>query len=293
MDASGLAFIDPFGLTILGSSFVELREWNQQAVITGLNQDMGGYLERMDLFRGVELPDCETRQSHRHDRRDSLVELTAIHSVQEAHTAAPRLARTLTGADPESALVSHDGMRYEDPGLTLSQNLGYVLGELLENALTHARRHGFTGAKVWVAGQYYPSRDTVRLAVTDTGCGFLSTLESHPNLVEHNHHGAILTAMQPRVSCNRDVGILADSINEGVGLTTTVRIAEAAGGRAFLVSGDGYHSTMGGTGAFSSGAHWQGVSIALEIPRGGLLGINIRDHLPPREGAARVSLRFE
>ena len=42
--------------------------------------------------------------------------------------------------------------------------------ELLENALTHARGHGFRQAEACVAAQYYPGSGRVRLAVVDDGC---------------------------------------------------------------------------------------------------------------------------
>jgi hypothetical protein len=76
---------------------------------------------------------------------------------------------------------------------------------------------------------------------TDTGCGFLNTLRGHQDLREETHFAAIVTALKPLVSCNRDLGIRRDSTNEGVGLTTVCRIAERAHGRTLIVSGDSFY----------------------------------------------------
>ena len=46
---------------------------------------------------------------------------------------------------------------------------------------------------------------------------------------------AILAALRPRVSCNRDLEVFKRLVNEGIGLTTTARIAERAGGRLVVV----------------------------------------------------------
>ncbi len=293
LDASGLKFVDPFGLTLLGASFQELITWGQRVVVHGLSADVGGYLLRMDLFAGVELRDCAPVMTRRRNRQDALVELTCILGRDTASDAAGRLTNALVGAVPG---VDRDEAPDQMTGLTEVDRLGmpiqYVLSELLENALTHARRVGYQGARVWVAGQYYPTNDLVRLAVTDNGCGFLATLRNHPDLRGETHRDAILTAMKPRVSCNRDLGLRGDTTNEGVGLTTVLRIAQSAGGKALIVSGDAYHDPTSATGLLTNQAFWQGVAIGLELRRDRLRDIRIATLLPSAEGARRP-LRFE
>ncbi|MFT5115522.1 MAG: hypothetical protein ACI9VI_002204 [Candidatus Azotimanducaceae bacterium] len=105
IDAGGLRFVDPFGLTMLGASFQELWVWEQRVVITGLREDLGRYLQRMDLFRDVELLECAPPPAFRHNRQDSLVELTQIHSVTDAADNGPRLANALVGRCPAADLV--------------------------------------------------------------------------------------------------------------------------------------------------------------------------------------------
>jgi len=294
IDAGGLKFVDPFGLTLLGVSFDGLKVWGQRVAVRGLSADLGGYLKRMDLFAGVELCDCAPPAMRRHNRQDTLVELTCITDRYAASDAATRLASALVGAvpgiNPEEAPDEMTGLTQAD---RLSIPIQYVLSELLENALTHARRAGHQGSRVWVAGQYYPSNDLVRLAVTDDGCGFLETLRGHPELRRETHHAAILTAMRPRVSCNRDLGVRGETINEGVGLTTVARIAQNAGGRALIVSGDAYSDPAKAGGQLPAGASWRGVAISLELRRDRLGGVRVGDLLPVLEGVPVIPLRFE
>jgi anti-sigma regulatory factor (Ser/Thr protein kinase) len=168
----------------------------------------------------------------------------------------------------------------------------YVLSELLSNALTHAQRHGFRGtARVWTAAQYYPSRDKVRLAVVDTGCGLLATLRGHPRLEAETHFAAISAALQPRVSCNRNLGVRQDTVNQGVGLTTVRRIADHSSGDMLVLTGDAYQRQREG-GLLRDNAAWQGVATAVEMRREALCGLRISELLPLGE-TMPPELRFE
>ncbi|MHB1677387.1 MAG: STAS-like domain-containing protein [Sulfuriferula sp.] len=58
---------------------------------------------------------------------------------------------------------------------------------------------------VWVASQYYPKKDFIRLAVVDNGCGFLESFKIHVKFQHQHHLEAILWILQSRVSCNRSL----------------------------------------------------------------------------------------
>jgi hypothetical protein len=173
----------------------------------------------------------------------------------------------------------------------LVEPLQYALNELLENALTHARR-GNKYACVWVVSQYYPKKDLIRLGVVDNGCGFLESLSSHSELLQKRHLQSILLALRPRISCNRDLGLFNDSVNQGVGLTTACRIAEHADGRMILASGNAMHSTSGYSGE-NPDVYWQGVAVAMEVNRTKLADVRIGELLPSLNDVPPVTLRFE
>lgn len=293
IDASRLVFADPFGMALLAATFHKVRQQGGAVRVRHLNARLSGYLQRMDVFQGVELVDCVPMQGQRQDRADALVEVTCLERQSDVGSAAHRLADALVGRMP---VANRDELPDEMSGYSESDRLAepiqYALNELLENALTHARRAGFTDACVWVSSQYYPSNGLIRLGVVDNGCGFLATLRGHQALHQETHLAAILAALQPRVSCNRDLGLRSDSVNQGVGLTTTRRIAECAGGRLYIASGNAIHSAAASS-HLAGEASWQGVAIALECKRHKLPEVHYRDLLPPLDAQLAVKLRFE
>ena len=70
-----------------------------------------------------------------------------------------------------------------------------------------------------------PSKVLLSVAlVFTTATGQKGTLREHATLRDlpsKTDLEAILAALRPRVSCNRDLGIFNDSVNQGIGLTTT------------------------------------------------------------------------
>lgn len=291
IDGEFVKFVDPFGIAMLGATFFAIKENGANVRVHRLSAEIGSYLQRMDVFTGVDLIDCKPQESKRSDRADALLELTRLDYTASADEAAYQLARALVGhipgTNPDEAPDEMTGYTSFD---RLVEPLQYALSELLENGMTHARREGHGDARVWVASQYYPSNDLVRLGVVDNGCGFLGSLRHHPELRSESHLHAILTALRPRVSCNRDLGILESSANQGVGLTTTHRIAQTAGGGMVIVSGDGLHRTFGRN--YQMECPWQGVGIALHLSRKLLKNVQYR-HLLPRLDVAAPPLRFE
>ncbi|MDO8770456.1 MAG: ATP-binding protein [Burkholderiaceae bacterium] len=283
LDAREVEFVDPLGIAVLGAL---LEPLNGKGVrIDWMSTGVAGYLERMNFFTRCEVTGVEVPNWARNDRRGSLLELTCVSDSSEVDAAAEKLATAITGefsdADPDEPYDPDTG---RNSFQSYSVPLRYSLSELLENSLTHARREGARDASVWVAAQYYKSRDMVRFSVVDNGCGFLATLRNHPALGGvQTHSAAVAAALKPRVSCNRDLGVHDEPINQGVGLTTTAMIAQAGGGGLTITSGDVHHNTQSNSRVMIDGAFWPGVAIAFTCKRQTLPDIRIRDLLPPTE----------
>lgn len=297
LDARALRFADPFGLALLGATFYMLQQRGQTVRVAGLTDAVGGYLQRMDVFEGVELVDCALPRGQRHDQSDGLVELTRLDQRNQIDRAANQLAEALVGRMPDiDPNEPCDEMSCVNTADRITIPISYALTELLNNAMSHARLKGHGDACVWVASQYYRSNGRLQLAVVDNGCGMLETLREHSSLRDLPRKAdldAILAALRPRVSCNRDLGVFSDSVNQGIGLTTTARIAEHAGGRLVIVSGAGCHDPLGLSRRMANSARWQGVAVALECQRDALLNVRIRELMPPIEGMPPLHLRFE
>ena len=122
-------------------------------------------------------------------------------------------------------------------------------------------------------------------------------------LAWYGHGAAIQTALKPKVSCNRDMGPFGESVNEGVGLTTTVKISRATGGEVHIISGDAL-LVVGGVTTWKRNEQvrplpgkWDGVAISATFICQKLPLIKIADLLPPAELAKLVKnpvvLRFD
>lgn len=301
LDAAKLEFIDPLGFAVLAALLCDVRAAGRQVRMNWLSLDVAGYMERMDFFKHCDVEGVEVDPGHRNDKRLSLVELTKLDSVNDVDRVASGLAHAMTGlltkASPDAPMDRATG---RNTFTNFSHPLEYALSELLGNAMTHARRHGHMHSSVWVAAQYYQGPAKVRIAVVDDGCGMLRSLQNHPALAEPSHFAAIEAALEPRVSCNRNGDARADDSayiehgNQGVGLTTTSRIAMAARGYLSVVSGNAKVSTRGERDSFRElpeGGFWNGVAITLECERSKLPTIRIPELLPPAD-ADDLNIQF-
>lgn len=292
LDCSNVNFVDPLGMTVLAAT-LEALDKRRRVSMPWLSTQIASYMERMDFFNGILVEGVNVPKNRiRNDQCGSLLELTRVVDSGRSEAVADQLAtaivRKIIGRAPK--LASDTGYEPDTEYDQYYRPLRYALSELVENALTHARREGAFNASVWIAAQYYKDQGgRIQVAVVDNGCGFLATLQNHTELRAKTHADAIRTALKPKVSCNRDMGPFGESVNEGVGLTTTVRIAKETGGSVYIVSGD----AMFTDGEQSSvqrrdqvqplKGRWSGVAISATFVCQKLPAIRIDQLLPPED----------
>lgn len=299
VDASELRFIDPFGLTLLAAASERAGQAGRVVDVVALNPLHGGYLERMDLFRQPWIRrSAVVLTGARHDRRANLVELKHLTKEREVDSTANFLASAVLGWVPGlDRTAPFDEMTGRNDWDRTLEPLCHAFTELLQNAVTHSRRDGYRSANVWVTAQYMKRSDRIHIGIVDTGCGFLGSLRNHPRLTTQSDEAAILLALQPRISCNRDFGFTADATNAGIGLTTTYRIVRSASGRMLIVSGSGVVQIESGRDTHAAAAQdlrWQGTAVGIELSRSAMMNIDIRELMPPREiGRPAPGIRFE
>ena len=310
LDCSKVRFLDPLGITALAAAVKNALAQGRRVAMPWLAPKTTSYLERMNFFVGMDIDAVDVPQNRiRTDQRGNLLEITHIVDSGTSEAVADRIASAIV------SIIIGRGQKpvsFEVPDTEYDQYyrpLRYALSELIENALTHARREGAFNSSVWVAAQHYKddkdaqSGGRVQVAVVDNGCGFLATLQNHPELLEKTHGAAIRTALKPKVSCNRDVGPFGESVNEGVGLTTAVRISKATGGDVHIVSGDALFLEGGGPAKKRNEqvqrlpGKWDGVAISATFICKKLPSISIPDLLPAVEAAKQaktpIALRFD
>lgn len=306
LDCTKVNFVDPLGMTVL-AAVLESLDKQRRVSMPWLSTSIAGYLERMDFFNGITVDGVNISQKRvRHDQSSNLLEITRVDNADRSEAVADRLATAVVG---KVIGRSPKPISFDEPDTEYDQYhkpLRYALSELIENALTHARREGAFNASVWVAAQYYKDQlngGRIQVAVVDNGCGFLATLRNHAELQEKTHTEAIRAALKLKVSCNRDIGPYGQSVNEGVGLTTTVRIAKKSGGAVHIVSGDALFADDEGRGLkrrdqfqFLTGM-WKGVAISATFLCRKLPSVRIDALLPSVERSKLVEnpvvLRFD
>lgn len=294
-DAVGLKFVDPVGLCLLAATCHRLAVSERKIKLENAPPAVAAYLSRMDLFKacGIEYSEKFTR----HDRRSDLVEICIADKAADIDTLASKITNALVGVTPDfdpaeqpdemTGFISYDYLRIP---------LNYIFSELLENALTHGKREGYKNARAWIAAQYYPANDRIRLAVVDDGCGFLASLRKHPALEHQDHASAIRLALLPRITCNPDLEIMSgQTANQGIGLTVIKEIVSSGQGTMRLVSGDFLleQITDDKRREYRVPA-WQGVILALEFKRESLKKTNLRSIIQKlRDKPGARGLRFE
>lgn len=237
IDASELITAEPVALCLLARALNRLDRIGMKARIEGVSAAVANYLARMDVIHGW-LSKSENADLRFSDPQ-APIQARKVSSSSEANAIANVLAQAVAAFVPfeDVALL----LDQEDAEIrryrTIDQPVGYVLAELLDNALNHGRSHGFAHASAWVAAQYYPSGDLLRVCVVDEGCGFLRSLRNSADLKQQSDAGAIHAALQPFVSSKRDVGIFRDAIHQGIGLTVCRDLCNAARGSLDIASG--------------------------------------------------------
>ncbi|MDM1713878.1 sensor histidine kinase [Pseudomonas sp. 165] len=279
LDASELVMMDPLGLAMFRA--VLEKRGGRRYHVNSMYQNLINYLLQMGFFDGLSVTGLVEQPGPL--KNENCIKLQKV-DAENCEKVASVLAEFVIG---QAMGESEERSDYQHP-------VEYALKELLNNATSHARRNGFWGAGAWVACQYYPSNDSIRLAIVDNGCGFLATLENHEALIEPTHAGAIRTALLERVSCNRGpmLAYETDSQNQGVGLTTTARIAEKADGHLIVASGDAWLNTAKGEPDVTGEANWQGVAIAFSCCQKLLPQVRIGDLLPAVDDDLEVELSF-
>jgi len=291
IDAADLVTAEPVALCMLAAVLARLKRREQSAIVRNVAPRVKESLERMDVLapwlHAAELIEPGPPQAPIQARR--------VSSTRDANAVTNALARAIASFVPQEDMAA---ILHDDPDLrrygAVEQPVGYVMSELLDNALNHSRAGGFGHSAAWVAAQYYPTGDLMRVCVLDDGCGFLRTLRDHPKVVPKTDLAAVETAFQPFLSCKRDVRVFRDSTHQGIGLTVCRDLCLLAGGRIDAVSGRGWVTNPGCeavTRTLLADGH-QGAILNLEFHRRAITPNSIGEILRRYQPDENLPIRF-
>jgi hypothetical protein len=216
-DASDMTFASP--LDLVGTAAWSARVRYDGALVKLTlpdDDDVRRYLVRMDLVDQVRRAGItvtgQVPSIRRADRADVLLEVRRICGPSDAENfcdAAYELARQHT-SDRSAAAGAK------------------MLGELLDNAVTHAG----SPVGVYAAAQVHQRSGNLELAVADGGIGVRAHLARNPPFRNLTATQALRAALQP--------GVTGTSEKRGNGLPDLLSTACGFGGELLLRSDDGY-----------------------------------------------------
>jgi anti-sigma regulatory factor (Ser/Thr protein kinase) len=216
-DATRLAFVSPLDLVALASWSSALRlDGSKVRVVLPGSADVCRYLIRMDLLSHMTRAGVELVGQHpvirRSDRADVLLEVRRVADAGDAERFA---------ADAYELLARH--IQKTDAGAAAK-----MLGELLDNAITHAESN--TGA--FAAAQVHLRSRDLQLAVADCGIGVRSHLARNPKFRGLTAPEALEAALKAGVSGTPE--------SRGNGLPDLLELTSDYGGQMLLRSDDGH-----------------------------------------------------
>lgn len=142
--------VHPVVLTIIAGLAKSIDP--QNIFIDEITAKSGHYLDRMGLFKAIGKKSPYSISEHEPAGR--FIPLTQIRTQKEQSV-------FITDMIPLLHLPSHS-----------ADAIKYTVGELVRNVLEHAR----TKNGAFVAAQYYPNANNVRLGICDTGVGIRKTI---------------------------------------------------------------------------------------------------------------------
>ncbi len=156
----------------------------------------------------------------------------------------------------ELALVLSQGAR------DLSDHLTFSIRELMRNVVEHSE-----SPVIWLAGQYWPTKDLVEIALLDEGIGVSCHLSRNPYLEIRNDADALLFAIEPGISGSALPGrkTVEDDMwdNSGFGLYMTSSLCQL-GGEFAICSGTSTLHLSGGQTRFLNSCH-HGTAVMMRL----------------------------
>lgn len=298
LDASGLLFIDPFTISLFASAGEKFSQNGGSLEVVNLPAKLSSYLTRMDFLSLPWIVNNAASNANRNNQTHSLVELKNVSGDVDTDRLANELTNAILGQIPN---LDENEPRDEMTGSNSWDKsfipICHIFSEILQNSVTHGRRHGYQDSKVWLCAQYYGNSDEIFIGIVDNGCGILGSLNNHERLDPKTDENALLLALEPGISCNRAVGVFSSATNAGAGLTITYRLARETEGSMLMVSGKSAITLLkdGNSSVASTNLpNWQGTALSISFKRTKLLDVNFSALMPIDHVARKAPIiRFE
>lgn len=140
--------------------------------------------------------------------------------------------------------------------------LQYCFREIMRNTFEHAETD-----KIWVCGQYWPTREEAEIAILDEGIGIFKSLSSNKKINVVTDKDANCLALQPGLSCT--FGLKQDKYNiwqnSGYGLYVASTLCAMCGGYFLIDSGNSCILVNKRQGQVDYESYHQGTAVCMNI----------------------------
>jgi hypothetical protein len=230
-DFKNMKYAPPFGLLYISSTIRECRAARPSAKFQAVNFSHNTYAGHMGFYKSFGLnfgkapgeaggsssylPIRRVAFNYSEDGEENILAIDQEDIERHAHDISKVLARS-EGGD-------------------LVDTLTYSFREILRNSLEHSMAES-----VSYCAQYWPTSNTVEIAVMDYGCGLAKSLSYNPYLEINNNRDALNYSLMPGISGKFFKGSRRRNDiwqNSGYGLFITSRLC-GNGGSFFIASGD-------------------------------------------------------
>lgn len=265
LDFSGVAFIRPAWLVIVGGALRTLKREHPELKRRAVNYKHLSYAARMGFFRYFGLDYGSAPASA--PGSDTYAPLTELFTAEVRRKAA--LAFVPVGEAVHAEAETLASLLTRQSTGELQDTLAYAVREIVRNVVEHSE-----GESCTFAAQYWPARDEVEVVVSDQGCGLVASLRENPRLEIASDEDALRLAVQPGVSSKawRRGRHNDEWANSGYGLFMTERLC-GAGGSFELMSGSGL-LRISPAGTRTAETRWPGTLVVLRLNTANLGALN-------------------
>ncbi|MBI5657157.1 MAG: hypothetical protein HZC44_10260 [Geobacter sp.] len=228
-DHASLSTVEPFGMLLAGAKIREFVENHEEANHADVNFKQHTYAGHMGFFQSI-LQDFGKKpgEAFGSSRYIPITEILVEDMKKETGGSSELRIKKIEREAYRLAVVL--SQRNDD----LCEYLTYSIRELIRNIVEHSK-----AVSIWIAGQYWPTKNLVEISILDQGLGIQSTLSRNPKLKIRNDRDALFLCIEPGITRKGHLKIdpYDEWANTGYGLYMTSSICQRGGDFA-ICSGD-------------------------------------------------------
>lgn len=265
-DYSKVGTVEPFGMLLISSKVRKFIRETDECEHYVLGHNNKNYASHMGYFQSVYLD--YGKKPGEANGSENYVPITKI-NIKESHLDAFYSKGMQIEEYIETEIAQKLLRIVSTESKELKETLTFCITEIIRNVYDHSRSE-----ELWFAGQYWPSKDLVEIAILDEGNGITNTLKRNKKIIVHSDSEALRLSLQPGVTkCvggRNNTDIYA---NQGFGLFMTSKICECAG--SFSICSGSACLTIDANGKNSKESSFQGTAIRLRLKPSRIKNINL------------------